>query len=49
MPPTHTDEGLIAAQEIRRRHPDSGALVLSHHLESGYAMRLLNEAPRRAG
>jgi len=32
MPPTHTDEGLIAAQEIRRRHPDVGVLVLSHYL-----------------
>jgi DNA-binding NarL/FixJ family response regulator len=49
MPPTNTDEGLIAAQEIRRRHPDVGVLVLSHHLESGYAMQLLNETPERAG
>jgi DNA-binding NarL/FixJ family response regulator len=38
MPPTHTDEGLVAAQEIRRRHAGIGVLVLSHHLESGYAM-----------
>jgi DNA-binding NarL/FixJ family response regulator len=49
MPPTHTDEGLIAAQDIRRRHSHVGVLVLSQHLESGYAMRLLNEAPERAG
>ncbi|MEA2411614.1 MAG: hypothetical protein QOC77_2175 [Thermoleophilaceae bacterium] len=49
MPPTHTDEGLVAAQEIRRRHPDVGVLVLSHHLESGYAMQLLEQAPGRAG
>ncbi len=49
MPPTHTEEGLVAAQEIRRRHPDVGVLVLSHHLESGYAMQLLEEAPERAG
>jgi DNA-binding NarL/FixJ family response regulator len=49
MPPTHTNEGLVAAQEIRRRHPDVGVLVLSHHLESGYAMRLLEHAPERAG
>ena len=49
MPPTHTDEGLVAAQEIRRRHPDVGVLVLSHHLESEYAVRLLDEAPERAG
>jgi DNA-binding NarL/FixJ family response regulator len=49
MPPSHTDEGLVAAQEIRRCHPDVGVLVLSHHLESDYAMRLLEEAPERAG
>jgi DNA-binding NarL/FixJ family response regulator len=49
MPPSHTDEGLLAAQEIRRCHPDVGVLVLSHHLESDYAMRLLEEAPERAG
>ena len=29
MPPTHTDEGLVAAQRIRQRHPDMGILVLS--------------------
>lgn len=49
MPPSHTDEGLVAAQEIRRHHPGVGVLVLSHHLESDYAMRLLEEAPERAG
>jgi DNA-binding NarL/FixJ family response regulator len=49
MPPGHTDDGLVAAQEIRRRHPDVGVLVLSHHLESRYAMRLLDETPERAG
>jgi serine/threonine-protein kinase len=49
MPPGHTDDGLVAAQEIRRRHPEIGVLVLSHHLESRYAMRLLDEAPERAG
>jgi DNA-binding NarL/FixJ family response regulator len=49
MPPTHTDEGLVAAQEIRHRHPDVGVLMLSHHLESGYAMQLLEQAPGRAG
>ena len=37
MPPTHTDEGIVAAQEIRRSHPEVGVLVLSHHLESRYA------------
>jgi serine/threonine-protein kinase len=49
MPPGHADDGLLAAQEIRRRHPDIGVLVLSHHLESRYAMRLLEETPERAG
>jgi DNA-binding NarL/FixJ family response regulator len=49
MPPTHTDEGLIAAQEIRASHPDVGVLVLSHYLESHYAMRLLEQHPGGAG
>ena len=49
MPPTNTDDGLVAAQEIRRRHPRIGALVLSHHLEPRYAMRLLEEVPERVG
>ena len=37
MPPTHTDEGLVAAHEIRRAYPEVGVLVLSHYLESRYA------------
>ena len=49
MPPTHTDEGLLAAREIRSSHPDVGVLVLSHYLESIYAMRLLEEHPERLG
>jgi DNA-binding NarL/FixJ family response regulator len=49
MPPNQLDDGLLAAQEIRRRHPGVGVLVLSHHLDSRYAMRLLQEAPERAG
>jgi serine/threonine-protein kinase len=49
MPPEHRDEGLVAAQEIRRRHPETGVLVLSHHLDSHYAMRLLEDVPDRAG
>ena len=49
MPPTHTDEGLVAAQEIRRAHPEVGVLVLSHYVESRYAMRLLEEHPERSG
>jgi len=49
MPPNHGDDGLVAAQERRNRHPDVGVLVLSHILDSRYAARLLEEAPERAG
>jgi DNA-binding NarL/FixJ family response regulator len=49
MPPTHTDEGLVAAEEIRGSHPEVGVLVLSHYVESRYAMRLLEEHPERSG
>jgi len=49
MPPNHGDDGLVAAQEIRRRHPDMGVLVLSHYLDSRYAARLLEEVPEGAG
>jgi DNA-binding NarL/FixJ family response regulator len=43
MPPTHTDEGLRAALKIRRSHPGVGVLVLSHYLDTRYAIRLLEE------
>ena len=49
MPPTHTDEGLVAAQQIRTEHPDVGVLVLSQYVEPSYAMRLFEEHPERAG
>ena len=49
MPPTHTDEGLVAAQRIRDSHPDVGVLVLSQYVESAYAMRLLEEHPGGSG
>jgi DNA-binding NarL/FixJ family response regulator len=49
MPPTHTQEGIAAAREIRRTHPSIGVLVLSQYLESEYAMRLLTDVPERAG
>ena len=49
MPPTHTDEGLVAAREIRSSHPGVGVLVLSHYLESVYALRLLEDHPERVG
>jgi serine/threonine-protein kinase len=49
MPPGHGDDGLVAAQEIRRRFPDVGVLVLSHYLDSRYAARLLEDVPAGAG
>jgi DNA-binding NarL/FixJ family response regulator len=49
MPPTHTDEGIVAAALIRGHHPDTGVLVLSQHLEPRYAMRLLEHTPSRIG
>jgi DNA-binding NarL/FixJ family response regulator len=49
MPPTQTDEGIQAAHEIRRRHPDIGVVLLSHHVEVGVATQLLAEAPQRLG
>jgi DNA-binding NarL/FixJ family response regulator len=49
MPPTHTDEGLVAAQEIRESQPEVGVLVLSHYLEARYALRLLEQHPGGVG
>lgn len=49
MPPTFSDEGLVAAAAIRARHPDIGVLVLSQYLETAYAMRLIEEVPERTG
>ena len=49
MPPTHTDEGLRAAAEIRERHPQVGVLVLSQYLEEGYALDLLSSSAERMG
>jgi DNA-binding NarL/FixJ family response regulator len=49
MPPTHTDEGLRAAAEIRERHPEVGVLVLSQYLEEGYALDLLSSSAERMG
>src|SRR3954452_15351538 len=49
MPPTHTDEGLVAAQRIRTQHPAIGVLVLSQYVEPSYAMRLLEEHPEKVG
>ena len=49
MPPTFTDEGLRAAQEIRARHPRIGIVILSQYVETGTATRLLAESPERLG
>lgn len=43
MPPTHTTEGLEAGLDIKSHYPEVGVLVLSQHLESRYAMKLLGE------
>jgi DNA-binding NarL/FixJ family response regulator len=49
MPPTHTDEGLVAAARIGGELPDIGVLVLSSYVEPSYAMRLIAEHPEGAG
>jgi DNA-binding NarL/FixJ family response regulator len=49
MPPTHTDEGIRAAVEIRSAHPETAVLVLSHYLDSRYALRLMHEHPGGVG
>jgi DNA-binding NarL/FixJ family response regulator len=49
MPPTHTDEGLRAAHEIRQKHPRTGVLVLSQYVEPGYALELLQDSAEGVG
>ena len=49
MPPTFTDEGLRAAHAIRTRHPGMGIVMLSQHVETGIATRLLAETPASLG
>jgi DNA-binding NarL/FixJ family response regulator len=49
MPPTHTDEGLRAAQEIREKHPGTGVLVLSQYVEAEYALELLADSAEGVG
>jgi DNA-binding NarL/FixJ family response regulator len=41
MPPTHTDEGIEAARQIRSRHPGVGVVVLSQYVEEDYVFELL--------
>jgi DNA-binding NarL/FixJ family response regulator len=49
MPPTHRDEGLIAARVIRERYPATGVLLLSQYLAPRYAQRLLDDQPAGLG
>jgi DNA-binding NarL/FixJ family response regulator len=49
MPPTHSEEGLVAAHEIRARHPEIAIVLLSQHVEYGVATRALAEHPARLG
>jgi DNA-binding NarL/FixJ family response regulator len=49
MPPTQTDEGLLAARELRARDPGVGIVILSQHVGFGEAMRVLAERPAGLG
>ena len=49
LPPTHNDEGMRAALELRSRQPEVGVLVLSQYVELGLAMKLLSESAEGAG
>ena len=49
MPPTHNDEGLQAALEIKSKHPSVGVLVLSQYVELGLALKLLAESAAGVG
>jgi DNA-binding NarL/FixJ family response regulator/class 3 adenylate cyclase len=49
MPPTHTNEGLRAAHQIRAEHPQVGVLVLSQYVETDYAMQLVSEGAAGLG
>ena len=49
MPPTHTTEGIEAAIDLRRRHPGIAVLVLSHYVETEYAVELLEDIEGSVG
>jgi DNA-binding NarL/FixJ family response regulator len=49
LPPTHSDEGLQAALEIRAQHPSVGVLVLSQYVEVGLALKLLADSAEGVG
>jgi DNA-binding NarL/FixJ family response regulator len=49
MPPTHTDEGLVAARQIATQHPSTAVLVLSQYIHPGYAISLIEQRPAGVG
>jgi DNA-binding NarL/FixJ family response regulator len=49
MPPTHEDEGLRAAAQIRFLHPNTAVLVLSQHLDPRYATKMIRDNPAKVG
>jgi DNA-binding NarL/FixJ family response regulator len=49
MPPTFTDEGLVAARQLQLRHPEVGVLVLSQYVDVAYAMKLITDKAERVG
>jgi DNA-binding NarL/FixJ family response regulator len=49
MPPTHTDEGLRAAEQVRQEFPDVGVMVFSQYVEPTLALRLLSGTERATG
>jgi DNA-binding NarL/FixJ family response regulator len=49
LPPTHTDEGVRAARQIRATHPDVGVLVLSQYVEVGLVSELLSDSAEGVG
>ncbi len=49
MPPSFTDEGLVAAEQLRARYPELGILLLSTYAEVSYAARLLQSGTRLVG
>jgi serine/threonine-protein kinase len=49
MPPTNSDEGIVAARKIKQTLPEVAVLVLSQFLDSGYAMEVLEEHPEGTG
>lgn len=49
MPPTHSDEGLAVAEQVRGRFPAVAVLVLSAYVDASHATRLLATGPQRVG